>query len=153
MESTLLDTLRDHQSCASEGAELEDNSARVAAAAAPAAGPAGSAASSRAADPVTAFSDADRALARLHRLALPLAAGAVTHMFTPETMLAALRLKSKLKPSSSMRDAIAATAPLLFGDAASHFARELHGVTLPSDDRMLEATVRLQLLATLWGQE
>ena len=72
VEATLVDTLRDHHSCASEGAELEDNSAREAVAAAPAAGPAGSAASSRAADPVTAFADADRALARLHSLALPM---------------------------------------------------------------------------------
>jgi hypothetical protein len=58
-----------------------------------------------------------------------------------------------LKLNTSIGDGLAAAAPLLFGEAAPCFARELLGVTLPSEALLREATVRLELLATLWHRE
>jgi hypothetical protein len=93
--------------------------------------------------------DASRAAQRLHGLVAPLSGGVVTHSFPPHVLLVALQLRSKLKLNTSISDGLAAAAPLLFSEAAPCFVRELLGVSLPSEALLREATVRLELLATL----
>lgn len=93
---------------------------------------------------------ANAAIDRLHGLAVPTSGGIVTHRFEPATMLKALLLKSKMKASQTLQSILAVSSWFLFGpDASQSIAEELPRVTLPSDGRLREATVRLELLATL----
>jgi hypothetical protein len=94
--------------------------------------------------------DANAAIDRLHALAVPTSGGIVTHRFEPATMLKSLLLKSKMKASQTLQSILAVSSWFLFGpDASQSIAEELPRVTLPSDGRLREATVRLELLATL----
>ncbi len=74
----------------------------------------------------------------------------MAHSYEPRIMAAALSSRSKLKASTSLIEDLAAAAPLiLVTQASAALVRDLPGVVLPSWARMREASVRLELPATL----
>ena len=100
-------------------------------------------------DVLTATEHAKLGARRMDSLATPLAGGNVLHRYSPETMLQTLEFKSKLRPSVSVNDALVAASPFFFGSEASQ-VMDIRNVSLPSDARLREATVRLELLSLLF---
>ena len=102
-----------------------------------------------------AVADATRALERLHSVAIPREGGIVTHMYSPFHIISALQLNSALKPQTTLQSIFALTAPFLFGSEGVSVINDaaLRNVSLPSNNIMKDARIRLDMISNLWERE
>jgi hypothetical protein len=98
-------------------------------------------------------SDESRVLSRLEQLAVPRAGGVVTHSYEPRVILHCLAFENCLKASARLSDALIAASGVLFNsDPDGPFAQAVSATDLPSEGRLREASVRLQLFSMLYQQ-
>lgn len=104
----------------------------------------------------TSSAGTSQVLAHLHSLAIPTHGGIITHRYSPETLIAATQLDRLLKPGVDLGHALARSVGLLFpGAAGAQIIQDLNSkdITLPSESRLRDIRLRIDLLSAKWEQE
>ena len=78
--------------------------------------------------------------------------GTVRHRYTPHGRLSCLKLAASLKPSASLKDALASAADILLGTESQSVQTQLHrgDIPLPSVDRLRMARLRLDFFSMMF---
>ena len=87
-------------------------------------------------------------------LAVPTQGGIVEYRYAPSTILDALEMKSKLKSGISIAEGLKAAVPLLLPRGiARQVVEEMADEAFPSDSRLREASIRVELLNCLYERK